>query len=94
MYLVESHGQRLLIWGDVVHVAAIQFPDPDATLKYDSNEADARATRARLFQQAAQEQLLIGAAHIAFPGLGHVRRHGDSYDWLPLNYDAAPGTAN
>jgi len=94
MYLVESHGQRLLIWGDVVHVAAIQFPDPDATLKYDSNEADARATRERLFQQAARQQLLIGAAHIAFPGLGHVRRHGDSYDWLPLNYDAAPGTAN
>jgi glyoxylase-like metal-dependent hydrolase (beta-lactamase superfamily II) len=24
-YLVESEGQRLLIWGDVVHVAAVQF---------------------------------------------------------------------
>ena len=94
IYLVESRGQRLLIWGDVVHVAPIQFPDPYATLKYDSNEADARATRERLFRQAAQEHLLIGAAHIAFPGLGHVRRHGDAFDWLPLNYDAAPRSSN
>lgn len=94
MYLVESRGQRLPIWGGVVHVAPIQFPDTGATMKYDSNDADARATRERLCQQATQERLLIGAAHIAFPGLGHVRRHGDAYDWLPLNYDAAPGTAN
>ena len=97
MYRVQSGGQTLLIWGDIVHVAAIQLPHPQATLKYDSSEADARQTRARLLQSAANEHTLIGAAHIAFPGLGRIRKTTETagtYDWLPLNYDGTPGTVN
>ena len=94
MYRVQSRGQTLLIWGDIVHVAAIQLPHPQATVKYDSSETDAQKTRARLLQQAANEHTLVGAAHIAFPGLGHIRKAGQGYDWLPLNYDGAPGTPN
>jgi glyoxylase-like metal-dependent hydrolase (beta-lactamase superfamily II) len=89
-YLVSSRGQQLLIWGDIVHVSAVQLPHPAATVKYDSSASDAHATRAGLLQKAAGQHLLIGAAHIAFPGLGHIRRHGGDYEWLPLNYDGAP----
>ena len=89
-YLVEDGGQALLVWGDVVHVAALQLDTPAVTLKYDSDAARARATRADLLARAAREHVLVGAAHIAFPGLGHVRRDGAGYAWLPLNYEAAP----
>jgi glyoxylase-like metal-dependent hydrolase (beta-lactamase superfamily II) len=89
-YLLQSRGQQLLIWGDIVHVSAIQLTQPAATVKYDSSEADARASRAGLLQKAADQQLLIGAAHIAFPGLGRIRRHDGVYQWLPLNYDGSP----
>jgi glyoxylase-like metal-dependent hydrolase (beta-lactamase superfamily II) len=89
-YLLQSRGRQLLIWGDIVHVSAIQLPHPGATVKYDSSEADARATRAGLLQTAAEQHLLIAAAHIAFPGLGRIRRHDGVYEWLPLNYDGEP----
>jgi glyoxylase-like metal-dependent hydrolase (beta-lactamase superfamily II) len=89
-YLVQSKSQQLLIWGDIVHVSGIQFPHPAATVKYDSSEPDAQASRAKLLELASSKQLLIGAAHIAFPGLGHVRLHKGEYEWLPLNYDEAP----
>jgi glyoxylase-like metal-dependent hydrolase (beta-lactamase superfamily II) len=89
-YLVESGGQRLLVWGDIVHVAPVQLRDPQASLKYDSSDADAQRTRARLLARAAQEHLWIGAAHIAFPGLGHIRRDGAGYRWIPANYETAP----
>ncbi|NGZ87316.1 MBL fold metallo-hydrolase [Duganella aceris] len=89
-YLVQSRGQKLLVWGDIVHVAAIQLPHPAATVKYDSSEADAQASRAALLKLAADQQLTIAAAHIAFPGLGHIRRARGQYEWLPLNYDGAP----
>jgi hypothetical protein len=26
------------------------------------------------------------AAHVAFPGLGHVAKAGDGYAWVPVNY--------
>jgi glyoxylase-like metal-dependent hydrolase (beta-lactamase superfamily II) len=90
IYLVQSQGRKLLLWGDIVHVSALQFPDPEASVKYDSSEADAQATRKRLLERAAREHMLVGAAHIAFPGLGHVRARGDAWEWLPLNYDGKP----
>ncbi|MBP2301855.1 MBL fold metallo-hydrolase [Azospirillum picis] len=86
IYQVRSDGQTLLAWGDIVHVAAIQFPYPAATLKYDSDEPDARRERERLFAEAARNGYWIAAAHISFPGLGHIRRDDQGYHWLPANY--------
>lgn len=89
-YTVTSCGQTLLLWGDIVHVASIQLRHPDATVKYDSDARAAQTARHALFDRAASEQFLVGAAHIAFPGLGHIRKNGATYDWVPVNYDAAP----
>jgi glyoxylase-like metal-dependent hydrolase (beta-lactamase superfamily II) len=44
-YEVESRGQKLLVWGAVVHVAAIQFPDPCVSVTCDNEENRAEATR-------------------------------------------------
>jgi glyoxylase-like metal-dependent hydrolase (beta-lactamase superfamily II) len=89
-YLVQSKTQQLLIWGDIVHVAPIQLPHPAATVKYDSSATSAQATRALLLQQAAAQHWIIAAAHIAFPGLGHIRQRQGEYQWLPLNHDESP----
>jgi glyoxylase-like metal-dependent hydrolase (beta-lactamase superfamily II) len=94
-YLVESGGQQLLVWGDVVHVAPVQLWDTRAGVKYDSSEDAARSTRAVLLGRATSQHLWIGAAHIAFPGLGHLRRNHGHYDWIPANYEGDPlGTGN
>ena len=85
-YLVESGGQKLLVWGDVVHSAAAQFPNPGVTIDFDADRKAAAATRARLFARAADDGLLIGAAHISFPGLGRIRRDGAGYAWVPVEY--------
>jgi glyoxylase-like metal-dependent hydrolase (beta-lactamase superfamily II) len=92
MYLVQNKSQQLLIWGDIIHVSAIQLPHPEATVKYDSSEDDAHGTRVRLLQMAASKHMIVGAAHIAFPGLGHIRQRDGAYDWLPVNYDGAPAS--
>ena len=92
MYLVQDKNQQLLIWGDIVHVSAIQLPNPEATVKYDSSEDDAHNTRVRLLRMAASKHMIVGAAHIAFPGLGHIHERTGTYEWLPLNYDGAPAS--
>jgi glyoxylase-like metal-dependent hydrolase (beta-lactamase superfamily II) len=85
-YVVESRGQKLLVWGDVVHVTAIQFPDPTVTVKYDSNEDQAEMDRKRVFADAAKAGYWIGAAHISFPGLGHVGMRNAAFVWIPGDY--------
>ncbi len=85
-YEVASGGRRLLIWGDVVHVAALQFPDPSISTEYDTSPRQAEATRRAIFARAANERLLIGAMHVSFPGLGHVRMLGRTFEWIPIDY--------
>ena len=40
-YMVESKGQKLLRWGDVVHAAAVRFDDPAVTIEFDRDAKSA-----------------------------------------------------
>jgi glyoxylase-like metal-dependent hydrolase (beta-lactamase superfamily II) len=86
VYLVESQGQKLMLWGDLMHVAAVQFGEPSVTIRFDSDSKAAAARRARLYAEAAQQGYWVAAAHLPFPGIGHVRAHGSGYEWFPANY--------
>jgi glyoxylase-like metal-dependent hydrolase (beta-lactamase superfamily II) len=90
-YLVESKSKDLLVWGDMVHVASIQLRNPTASVEYDTSAAEAQQSRRYALDLAANKGYMVGAAHIAFPGLGHIRKNGTTYEWVPVNYDAAPG---
>jgi glyoxylase-like metal-dependent hydrolase (beta-lactamase superfamily II) len=86
-YLFESKGQKLLVWGDVVHNAAVQMPQPKVTIEFDSDPAKALATRLKLFGWTAKESLLVAGAHLPFPGIGHVRADGKGqYSWVPVDF--------
>ena len=85
-YLVESKGQQLLVVGDLGHVAAVQFADPGVTIAFDTDAKAAAASRETVFKLAAKDGALVGAAHLQFPGLGHLRAAGKSWQWVPSNY--------
>jgi glyoxylase-like metal-dependent hydrolase (beta-lactamase superfamily II) len=85
-YLVESKGQKMLVWGDLVHVAAVQFAQPDVAIQFDSNPKAAIAARKKIFADAATQGYWIAGAHLPFPGIGHVRKEGKAYAWVPVNY--------
>jgi glyoxylase-like metal-dependent hydrolase (beta-lactamase superfamily II) len=86
VYVIESKGQKLMLWGDLVHVAAVQFPDPSVTIKFDSDSKAAAVQRKKAFADAAKNGYLIGAAHLPFPGLGHLKAEGKGYRFIPANY--------
>ncbi len=73
-WLLQSGGDGVLIWGDVVHLASIQIPRPDTGLVYDVDAQAACATRRRLFDRLAAERLKLAGAHMDFPGFGSIIR--------------------
>jgi glyoxylase-like metal-dependent hydrolase (beta-lactamase superfamily II) len=89
-YMVESKGERMEMLGDLVHVAAVQFPDPSVTIKFDSDSKAAAAQRKKIFADAAGKGHWVAAAHISFPGIGHIRAEGKGYSWIPANYSIPP----
>lgn len=88
LFLIESAGRRLVLWGDLMHVAAVQFPEPSVTIRFDSDSDAAAAQRLRHFAAAATQGVWVGAAHLSFPGIGHLRREGAGYVFVPANYTA------
>ncbi|MBK3478374.1 MBL fold metallo-hydrolase [Pseudomonas sp. MF6751] len=86
VFAVESKGKKMVILGDMIHVASVQFPDPNVAIAYDIDASAAVAQRKRLFDDLAQQRALVAGAHLSFPGLGYISRKGDGYDWHPLNY--------
>jgi glyoxylase-like metal-dependent hydrolase (beta-lactamase superfamily II) len=88
-YLIESEGKKLQIIGDLIHVGAVQFPHPEVVISFDRDSKQAAADRRQVFDQAAKDGTLIGAAHLSFPGLGYINAEGSGYRWLPVNYGPA-----
>lgn len=89
-YVVESKGQKLVIWGDLMHVAAVQFPDPAVTIAFDTDSKAAAPQRKKAFADAAKNGYLVAIAHVSFPGIGRLRAEGKGYQWLPVNYSSKP----
>ncbi|MDB5917946.1 MAG: fold metallo-hydrolase [Massilia sp.] len=85
-YVVESRGQKLVLIGDLVHVGAVQFDHPEATISFDSDQKTAAAERKQAFDAAARGRYLVGAAHLQFPGIGHIEKAGKGYEFIPVNY--------
>jgi len=85
-YVVESRGQKLVLIGDLIHVAAVQFDNPTVTIGFDSDEKAAYASRKKVFDDAAKAGYMVGGAHLQFPGLGHIVSQGKGYKWVPVNY--------
>jgi glyoxylase-like metal-dependent hydrolase (beta-lactamase superfamily II) len=88
IYEVTSKGQKLVVWGDLIHVAAVQFAEPAVTIQFDTDSKKAAAERKKVFTTAAKQGYFAAVAHISFPGIGQLRADGAGYRWLPVNYSA------
>lgn len=82
-FVFASGKEQLLIWGDIVHNAAIQFPKPEITLAFDTDQGQAAAARKKAFDMTASDRLLVAGAHLPYPGLGFVERTGGGYRYHP-----------
>ena len=85
-YLFKSNGQKMLIWGDLVHSYSLQLKNPQIAIEFDQNSAQAIESRLRILSKTASEGTLVGGAHMPFPGLGHIVTEEWGYAWIPSKY--------
>lgn len=77
-YLVEGEKEKLLLWGDALHLSDLQASDPDIGFVYDFDAATALASRRAILQRAEQEGWLVSGGHIE--GFRRVTRQGSGYE--------------
>jgi len=85
-FLFESAGRSFLAFGDDVHVHTVQFAHPEVWAGSDVDPKAAVEAREALFAKLVANRWAVGGAHLPFPGIGHVRRDGTGYAYVPVDY--------
>lgn len=89
-YRLESGGQNLLVWGDIVHFPEIQIPRPEVSIAFDQDAHLAAETRGRLLDLASSEHLLIAGMHLGELGFAQIERIGGNYGITYMGYSQTP----
>ncbi|MCL2067798.1 MAG: MBL fold metallo-hydrolase [Treponema sp.] len=82
VFLLESGRDKLLLIGDLLHVALVQFPSPNISATYDMDAAASAAMRKLILDYAAKNKIPVAGAHIVYPGIGTVEAEGNGFSFV------------
>jgi glyoxylase-like metal-dependent hydrolase (beta-lactamase superfamily II) len=82
---LRSKGDRMTFAGDAVF--QVGFDHPDLHNGFEHDPVEAARVRVRLLQELAETGELLVATHLSFPSVGHVVVTGDTFRWVPVNWD-------
>lgn len=85
-YRFTSRGQSILFMGDLVHNLAVQFEHPEVSIRFDVDNQQAIKSRAKVFSDAATGKTWVTAAHLPFPGIGHITAVDGHFQWVPVEF--------
>lgn len=82
---VASQGEKLTFAGDAIF--EVNYDNPDWQNGFEHDPEGAVDVRIALFEEAAATGSLLAAAHVAFPSIGHVAKTGNTYRFVPVQWD-------
>jgi glyoxylase-like metal-dependent hydrolase (beta-lactamase superfamily II) len=82
--LVSSAGEHIFYISDTV-LYPLHLEHPDWRSTYDIQPEEAERSKQRIFDLAANENLLVMGMHFPpFPSLGHIARTTTGWQWQPI----------
>jgi len=82
LFQIESGNDKLLIIGDLLHLALVQFAIPEISATFDIDPVEAAQTRRQVLDYAASNNIPIGGMHIVYPGIGKVEVEGSGFRFV------------
>jgi len=83
VYAITSGGRTMVNTGDLAHHQVLLLRKPMWEFAYDTDPKQSAQSRSRMLDRFATDRTAILSYHFPWPGLGHVAREGDAYEWLP-----------
>ena len=84
--LLHSGNDQLLLTSDVVVNYPVDFIHPEWPFGFDQNKPLAAKSRLAFLDRAATDRTLVSGYHLPFPGVGHVVRVGNAFQWEPASW--------
>jgi len=83
---MQSGGKSLIHVVDLTNHPRLFAAHPDWAAVFDMDAEKAKATRRRMLDMAASERTQLAFYHAPFPATGHVRREGQGYEFVPVQW--------
>ncbi len=80
---LNSGDDTLIILGDCMTQAFFNFAHPEWVSSRDDIPELTVETRRRLLDRCATDRIAVLGYHFPFPGVGHVKRTADAYEFIP-----------
>ena len=85
--LISSGSSQMMLFGDAAGHYLLSLMYPEAYLGFDADKATVVATRAKLFDRAASEKMLVTAYHFPWPAVGYIRKRvAGGYEFVPAAF--------
>jgi glyoxylase-like metal-dependent hydrolase (beta-lactamase superfamily II) len=85
-YHIESDGHRLLLWADTTNHSVMSLQQPEWHVSFDHDKDMGVATRKRILDMVATEQIPAIGYHMPFPAVGYVEKANSSFRWVAATY--------
>jgi glyoxylase-like metal-dependent hydrolase (beta-lactamase superfamily II) len=87
---IFSGSEELVHVADLLHSDVLLFPHPEWGFNGDTDIELATATRKQVLADLTTNHQKVFGYHLPWPGIGHIRKQGDGYEWVAETY-AFPG---
>ena len=87
-HMIASGNAKLLVQADVTAGAASIFVrNPEWQFMFDTDKAQAVATRKRIYDMAVTDRIPVHGYHFAFPSVSYVEKSGGGYRLVPMPWN-------
>lgn len=83
MFILTSNGSTMALIGDLAHHHVMLIERPMMQFAFDIDPELSARTRSRVLEMLATERMPSIAYHFPWPGIGHIAKRGDGYQFLP-----------
>ena len=89
VFLITSGGRQLMVLSDTTNHPKLFVRNPGWHAVFDMDPTEAEATRRRLLDRVATDRVPVVGYHFPFPGIGHIQRRGQGYEFEMAQWSPA-----
>jgi glyoxylase-like metal-dependent hydrolase (beta-lactamase superfamily II) len=83
VFLITSDDKTLAVIGDLTHHQVLLLRKPRMEFVNDTDPKQAAKTRVRVMDMLATNRIPLLGYHLPWPGIGHVAKFGDGFQYFP-----------
>ncbi|WP_299031098.1 MBL fold metallo-hydrolase [uncultured Sulfitobacter sp.] len=85
-YMIESDGKQLVLGADFANHYVWSLAYPDWEVRFDMDKAAAAATRRKMLDMMAADNIPFVGYHMPWPAFGYVETAGENFAYVPHSY--------